>query len=145
MICLGSGYVALKNMKEIWSQLDAVQYYGLCGKIEMIVVLTTSILLILLTLYFFVVFGWTLGPFSRKKQQKISWGKEAPQSEELLKRPSTEASAGRLWINVYVIKIRWGLLVPAVRYTLQLLLCLFGFHDLLVWMLVSWGLTKNCW
>jgi hypothetical protein len=92
---LGIGYVALKEMKDV---------------------LTSSILLILPTFYFFVVFGWTLGPFSRKKQQERSWGKEAPLSEELLKRPSTEVSAGRLWINVYVIKIRRGLTVSAVRY-----------------------------
>jgi hypothetical protein len=81
----------------------------------MIGVLTISIMLILLTFYFFV-FCWTFEPFSRKKQQERSWVKEAPLSEELLKRFSTEASAGRLWINVYVIKIRQGLSVPAVRY-----------------------------
>jgi hypothetical protein len=92
-----------------------VQYFGLCEKLEMIAILTASILLILLTSFFFVVLGWTLGPFSRKKQQERSWGKEAPLSEELLKRSSIEASVGRMWINVYVIKIRRGLSVSAVR------------------------------
>jgi hypothetical protein len=41
----------------------------------------------------------------QKETSRKILGKEAPLSEELLKRSSIEALVGRLWINVCVIKV----------------------------------------
>jgi hypothetical protein len=82
-----------------------VQCFGLYGKLEMIVVSTTSHFLILLTLYFCAALGWILGRFFRKKHQERCCWKEAPCSEEWLKRSSTEILARRWWIIAYASNV----------------------------------------
>jgi hypothetical protein len=55
--------------------------FGLFGEPEMIGFLVKKVQLTLLTLYFFVAFGWILGPFDRKRRKKRWWSEEANSSE----------------------------------------------------------------
>jgi hypothetical protein len=115
---------------------------------QMTAVLTASILLMLLTFCFFVVLGWTLGLFSRKKHQERSYGKEAPFSEELLKRFSIEALAGRRWINVCATKVlaraEW-LCCPQACFLSSFLFSIFWFPCSYSSGCSRWGLTKIFW